>query len=106
MSGYLEPGRYEAVIPVRVIHYPSGAREQWDDRWRRWLASGKTDWSVWGEFEPIARGRGFERFNQVAQFAESMVALELHNEGYTIWHQASRRFSPSRGMWGGWDGEP
>jgi hypothetical protein len=85
----MEPGVYRSIIPVETISYSETDLERWRALWRAWIASNRTDWSVWEEFEPIARSEGFKFAHRRGPvgffFGEAIVALKRHREGYRCW---------------------
>lgn len=83
----MNPGTYTASVPHRVLYHTAAEKQRWSDTWDEWERSNRTDWSAWREFEPIARSAGFPLGESGGgHFAESRVAKELHDAGYTYWH--------------------
>ncbi len=86
----MTPVTYNSTIPHRIIYYTAAEEARWTEAWNEWIASDRTAWSAWQEFEPIARSQGFPLSEgNGGHFAESRIAKELHDEGYSYW-QANR----------------
>lgn len=85
MTQTVLPGTYAAVVPHRRMFYPLELRERWGPTWLAWLASGRRDRSVWKEFQPLLDTPGF-RFHhwEDGRFAECVVALDLLQQGYSV----------------------
>ena len=76
-------GNHTAHVPHRHIFYPPKLKDRWDKMWADWLASGRSEPSVWEEFEFLDRTPGFQLLTwNGGRFAEAMVARDLHRQGY------------------------
>jgi len=66
---------------------------RWTAACERWQKSDPKDYSVWGEYEELARsGRFILPFpgeSCTKRFAEFHTALNLQREGFTCWGSAS-----------------
>jgi hypothetical protein len=86
----MQPGPRTAPVPVEVIRYTADDRRRFERLWRTWLASPRTDRSLWEQYEGLVSSGRFnfhERENpgQRFYFGEAFVARQLEDEGYQCW---------------------
>jgi hypothetical protein len=86
----MESGRFLAQIPHRRIFYAPELYQRWPNMWTAYLASDRTDATVWQEFETLLKVPGFRFAHWTGgRFAEAMVAFELQREGYECFRACS-----------------
>jgi hypothetical protein len=79
-----------AKIPHRRIFYPDTLKPQFSASWEAFRQCGKTDASVFREFEAVHAIPGFNfKAWEGGRFAESVVALELLGRRYTCFRACS-----------------
>lgn len=81
--------RTRVELPHVFVSYRLAVLEQWREASRMWQASKCTDYSVWGEYEEIAKSGRFilPYVNEAPsrRFPELHTALLLQREGFECW---------------------